>query len=65
MDYYLKALKFIEGATSTEGFYDGIKDILREAMEKESSLRNTYPEDWQIDKLQRMADKKYSDLGGK
>ena len=65
MDYYLKALKFIENATSTEGFYDGIRDILREAMEKESPLRNTYPEDWQIDKLQRMADKKYSDLGGK
>ena len=65
MSYYSKAVKFIENATSTEGFYDGIRDILKEAMKKETLLHNTYPEDWQIDRLQRMADAKYTELGGK
>ena len=61
--YYSKAVKFIENATSTEGFYDGIRDILRQAMEAETPLKNTYPEDYQIKRLQRMADAKYSQLG--
>ena len=60
--YYSKAVKFIENATSTEGFYDGIRDILRQAMEAETPLKNTYPEDYQIKRLQRMADAKYSQL---
>ena len=64
MSYYSKAVKFIENATSIEGFYDGIRDILREAMEKETPLKNTYPEDYQIKRLQRMADAKYTELGG-
>ena len=62
--YYSKAVKFIENGTSTEGFYDGIRDILRQAMEAETPFKNTYPEDWQIKKLQRMADAKYTELGG-
>lgn len=65
MSYYSKAVKFIKNATSTEGFYDGIRDILKEAMEKETPLHSTYPEDWQIDRLQRMADAKYTELGGR
>ena len=65
MDYYSKAVKFIENAISTDGFYDGIRDILREAMTKETPMHNTYPQDWQIKRLQRMADAKYSELGGK
>ena len=60
--YYSKVVKFIENATSTEGFYDGIRDILRQAMEAETPLKNTYPEDYQIKRLQRMADAKYSQL---
>lgn len=46
--YYSKAVKFIENATSTEGFYDGIRDILREAMEAETPLKNTYPDKTRI-----------------
>ena len=65
MSYYSKAVEFIKNATSTEGFYGGIRDILREAMEKETPLKNTYPEDYQIKRLQRMADAKYTELGGK
>lgn len=65
MDYYSKAVNFIESATGTDGFYDGIRDILREAMKKETPMNNTYPQDWQIKRLQRMADAKYSELGGK
>ena len=60
--YYSKAVRFIENTTSTEGFYDGIRDILRQAMEAETPLKNTYPEDYQIKRLQRMADAKYSQL---
>ena len=60
--YYLKALKFINNATSTEGFYESIRAILKEAMEAETPLKNTYPEDWQIKKLQRAADAKFEEL---
>lgn len=33
-------------------------------MEAEKPLKNTYPEDYQIKRLQRMADAKYNELGG-
>lgn len=64
MSYYSKAVRFIENATSTKGFYDGIRGILREAMEAETPLKNTYPEDYQIKRLQALADAKYSELEG-
>ena len=33
-------------------------------MEAETLLKNIYPEDYQIKRLQRMADAKYNELGG-
>lgn len=60
--YYSKVVKFINNATSVEGFWEGIKAILKQAMDAETPLKNTYPEDWQIKKLQRTADAKYLEL---
>ena len=60
--YYNKCLKFIENATTTKGFYDGIRAILREAVEKSTILKDLYPEDHLIKKLQRAADAKYNIL---
>lgn len=57
MNTYAKAMKFIKDATYEDKdiLYDGIRDIL-----KEDELN--YPEDWQIKKLQRLADAKYQEF---
>lgn len=60
--YYKKCLNFIDNATSTAGFYDGIRAILKEANEKSTFLKNLYPEDHLIKKIQRAADAKYIKL---
>lgn len=57
MSTYRKAIQFIKNATSTEKFYQTIREILSE------NERN-YPEDYQIKELQRLADAKYEELGG-
>ena len=58
--YYKKCLEFIENATEAAGLYDGIRAILREA-----DRRGKHPEDWHIKTLQRAADAKYIELGGR
>ncbi len=60
--YYYKCLKFIENATTAAGFYEGIRAILKEANEKSTLLKNYYPEDHLIKRLQRAADAKYNIL---
>ena len=60
--YYNKCLKFIENAKTTTGFYDGIRAILHEAVERSTMLKDLYPEDHLIKKLQRAADAKYNIL---
>lgn len=57
MNTYTKAMKFIKNATyeDKDTLYNGIRDIL-----KEDELN--YPEDWQIKKLQRLADEKYEEF---
>lgn len=60
--YYAKAIKYIDNATESAGLYEGVRKIMKEAMEAETPLKDTYPEDWQIKSLQRMADAKYSQL---
>lgn len=57
MNTYKKAMKFIKNATyeDKDTLYNGIRDIL-----KEDELN--YPEDWQIKKLQRLADEKYEEF---
>jgi len=49
-----KAKEFIKNATTRAGFYDKIRDILKDA----------FIEDWDIKQLQRLADAKYAELGG-
>lgn len=42
MSYYSKAVKFIENATSKDGFYEGIRAIMDEATEKETPFKSYY-----------------------
>lgn len=60
--YYYKCLEFIETATTTAGLYEGIRAILTEAMERSTMLKDLYPEDHLIKKIQRAADEKYIKL---
>lgn len=56
MSTYTKAKEFIEDATDRSTLYDGIRAILKEDMAH-------YPEDWQIKRLQQLADAKYEEIG--
>lgn len=49
--------KYIETETDSAKLYDGIRAILRE-MDK----RGRYPEDWEIKKIQRLADARAEEL---
>jgi hypothetical protein len=63
--YYNKCLEFIKNATDPATLYDGVRAILREAVEKSTMLKDLYPEDHLIKKIQRAADAKYTELGGR
>lgn len=52
--------QYIKAETDAEKLYDGIRAILRE-MDK----RGRYPEDWEIKKIQRLADAKAEELRGR
>lgn len=52
--------KYIKAETDAEKLYDGIRAILRE-MDK----RGRYPEDWEIKKIQRLADARAEELRGR
>lgn len=54
-DALSKAKEFIKSATTKDGFYQKIRDILGDA----------FIEDWDIKRLQRMADAKYAELESK
>lgn len=56
MSTYTKAKEFIEDATDRSTLYDGIRAILKEDIVH-------YPEDWQIKRLQQLADAKYEEIG--
>ena len=60
--YYAKAIKYIDNATDSAGLYEGVRKIMTEAMEAETPLKDTYPEDWQVKRIQRHADAKYTQL---
>lgn len=55
MSLYIKAKRYIESATNADSLYDDIRKILSQDDER-------YPEDWEIKRLQRLADAKYSEL---
>ena len=65
MNYYNKCIEFIRNATNPDTLYNGLRAILKEAVEKSTPLKDYYPEDYQIKALQRAADAKYIELGGK
>lgn len=60
--YYYKCLEFIENATTTAGFYDGIRAILQKAVERSTMLNDLYPDDHLIKTIQRAADAKFTKL---
>lgn len=60
--YYSKCLEFIKNCTDANGLYDGVRSILSEAMERSTILKDYYPEDYLIKRLQRAADAKYIEL---
>ena len=60
--YYKKCMDYIESATTTTGFYENIRAILHEAAERSTMLKDLYPEDHLIKKIQRAADAKYNVL---
>lgn len=49
--------QYIKTETDSKKLYDGIRAILRE-MDK----RGRYPEDWEIKKIQRLADARAEEL---
>ena len=63
--YYYKCINFIENATTAAGLYDKIRDILQEAANRSTFLKDYYPEDYLIKRIQRAADAKYIELGGR
>ncbi len=58
MSAYAKAKQFIRNATDHKTLYEKIREIL-------NVDEWHYPEDWEIKELQRMADTKYIELGGR
>lgn len=63
--YYNKCMEFIANATDHATLYDGVRAILLEAVEKSTLLKDLYPADHLIKKIQRAADAKYIELGGR
>ena len=63
--YYNKCMEFIKNANTTTGLYDGVRAILQEAIERSTMLKDLYPEDYLIKRIQRAADARYIELGGK
>lgn len=49
--------QYIKNETDPAKLYDGIRAILREM-----DTRGRYPEDWEIKKMQRAADARYTEL---
>lgn len=49
--------QYIEQETNRNKLYDGIKNILKQ-MDKQGH----YPEDWEVKKIQRVADARYNEL---
>lgn len=49
--------RYIETETDPGKLYDGIRAILRDM-----DSRGRYPEDWEIKKMQRLADARYEEL---
>ena len=56
----MSVYEYIKKETDPRKLYDGIRAIL---MEMDRCGR--YPEDWQIKRIQRAADARYLELGGK
>ena len=50
---------YIKKETDPEKLYDGIRSIL-----SDMDRRGKYPEDWEIKKMQRLADARYKELKG-
>lgn len=56
----MSVYEYIKKETDPRKLYDGIRAILMEM-----DRRGRYPEDWQIKRIQRAADARYLELGGK
>lgn len=60
--YYYKCLNYIDTATDAARLYDDIRAILKEAADKTTILKDYYPADHLIKRIQRAADAKYIKL---
>lgn len=56
----MSVYEYIRNETDPGKLYDGIREILQKM-----DARGRYPEDWEIKRMQRAADARYIELGGK
>jgi hypothetical protein len=55
-------MNYIKTAKNPDTLYDDIRAILKEAMDRTTMLKDFYPADYRIKKIQRAADEKYIEL---
>lgn len=56
----MSVYEYIKTETDPRKLYDGIRAILRDL-----DAHGRYPQDWEIKRMQRAADARYIELGGK